>query len=224
MGDFLLSILFFSIAMILGIYLLLLGRRTLILTTAIICLSGTGSLLALIFLGESNAWALTDEPSWLLLGITAAVAIVGGVLGARAEHIASMVIGFFAGGYIGLWFYGIAFYVTVNIAQWPEQTAFWVGVAILIVGGLLGIFFTLRSEAVAVILISVAVGADLISRALNLSPSSNITAVITISLALLGLIVQYAQYLREIRAERPSLIAEVGAAPAPEYFDLDEDR
>ena len=224
MGAFLLSVLFFFIAMILGIYLLLLGRRTLMLTTAIICLSGTGSLLALIFLSESSAWALTDEPSWLLLGITVAAGIIGGLLGARAEHIAMQVIGFFAGGTIGLWFYDIAFHLVVNIAQWPEQTAFWVGVAILIIGGLLGIFFTRRSEAVAIILISVAVGADLISRALNLSPSGNITAVITISLALLGLIVQYAQYLREIRAERPGLIAEVGVAPAPEYFDLDDGR
>ncbi len=224
MVDFLLSVLFFIIAMILGIYLLLLGRRTLILTTAIICLAGTGSLLALVVLGESNAWALTDEPSWLLLGITVAAGIIGGVLGARAEHIAALVIGFFAGGYIGLLFYDIAFHIVVDIAQWPEQTAFWVGVAILVVGGLLGLFFTSRSEAVAIILISVAVGADLISRALNLSPSSNFTAVITLSLALFGLIVQYAQYLREVRAERPSVIAEVGVAPAPEFFDLDDDR
>jgi len=225
MLDFLLTILFFVIGLVLGFYLLLFGWRKMVLTTTIICLAATGSLLALIFLKENSAWALTAEPSWLLLGITVAAGIIGGFLGARSEHIAASIVGFFAGGYIGLWFYDIAFFVVVNMGKWPEEMAIWVGVAILIIAGLIGLFLTRRSEAVSMILVSVFVGTDLIIRAIGLSPSKNFTAVVTISLALLGLVVQYAQYLREIKGDKLSLFApQTGPAPAPEFFDLSDDH
>jgi len=225
MLDFLVTILFFIIGLILGFYLLLFGRQKMVVTTAIICLAATGGLLALIVLRENNAWALTEEPNWLLLGITAAAGIVGGILGSRAEHIAAAIVGFFAGGYIGIWFYDIAYHFVVAVGHWPEETAFWVGVAILIIGGLIGLFLTRRSESVSLILISVFVGVDLIVRALGMSPEKNITAVITISLALLGLIVQYAQYLREIKGDKLSPFApQTGPAPAPEFFDLSNDH
>lgn len=223
MLNFLLSILLFIVGLVLGFYLLLFGRRKMAVTTAIICLAGTGSLLALIFLGESNGWALTVEPDWMLLGITVAAGVVGGILGSRVGHTAAVIIGFFAGGYIGLWFYDIAHFLIVDISQWSEQTAFWVGVVILIVSGLIGLFLTRRSEAVSVILISVFVGTDITIKALGLSPEKSFTAVITISLALLGLVVQYAQYMREIKAERRTFYSETGPAPAPEYFDLSSD-
>jgi hypothetical protein len=224
MLDFLLEILFFIIGLALGFYLLLLGRRKMVLTTAIICLAGTAGLLALIYLGENDAWALTKGPNWDLLGITVAAGIIGGILGARSKRIAAAVVGFFAGGYIGLWFYDIAHHLVVNIANWPEQTAFLVGLAILIVCGLLGLFLTRRSEAVAVILISVPVGTNIIIGALDLSPKNSLTAVISISLALLGLVVQYAQYMREIKAERHGFFTETGPAPATELFDLSDDN
>ena len=72
MLNFLVSVLFFIIGLVLGFYLLLLGRRRMLVTTAIICLAATGSLLALIFLGDGSGWALTEGPDWLLLGITVA--------------------------------------------------------------------------------------------------------------------------------------------------------
>jgi hypothetical protein len=222
MLDFLLSILFILVGLGLGFYLLIFGRRAMALTTAIICLAATGSLLALIFLRENAIWSLTEEREWLLLGITVAAGIAGGILGARAEHIAASIVGFAAGGSIGLWFYDIAHHVVVDIAHWPEQTAFWIGVAILIIGGLIGFYLTRRSEAVALILISVFMGTDFVVRALHLSPEKSITAVITISLALFGLVVQYAQYLREIKAEMPHFVTET-ATPATELFDLSDD-
>ena len=219
MLNFLVSVLFFIIGLVLGFYLLLLGRRRMLVTTAIICLAATGSLLALIFLGDGSGWALTEGPDWLLLGITVAAGIIGCILGSRQEHVAAAIVGFAAGGYIALWFYDIAFYLVVNIAHWPEQTTFWVGVAILIIGGLIGLFLTRRSEAVALIMITVFVGTDIIIKALGLSPEKSFTAVITISLALFGLVVQYAQYLREIKADRPQIVAD-SETPVTEYFDL----
>jgi hypothetical protein len=107
----------------------------------------------------------------------------------------------------------------VDVGHWPEQTVFWVGVAILIVGGLVGLYLTRRSEAVALIMITVFVGADLIIRAFGFSSEKSFTAVITISLALLGLVFQYAQYLREIKADLPQIVTE-GETPVTEYFDL----
>ncbi len=210
------------IGLALGFYLLLMGRQAKALTTAIVCLAATGGLLALIVLNESSAWALTEERDWLLLGITVAAGIVGGILGARAEHIAASIVGFAAGGFIALWFYDIAHHIVVDIAHWSEQTAFWVGVAIIIIGGLIGLFLTRRSEAVALILITVFVGTDFIVRALHLSPDKSITAVITISLALLGLVFQYAQYLREIKGEMPHFVNATGT-PVTEFFDLSDD-
>lgn len=224
MLDFLLMIILFIVGLVLGFYLLLSGRQKMAVTTAIICLAGTGSLLALIFLRESNAWELTKEPNWLLLGITVAAGIVGGILGARLVRTATAVVGFFAGGYMGLWFYDVAHHIVVDIANWSEQRAFWIGVLILIGGGLIGLFLTRRSEAISVILISVFVGTDIIIRALGLSPQSSFTAVVAISLALLGLVVQYAQYMREIKAERRGFFSETTRTPAPELFDLSEDH
>ena len=222
MLNFLITILFLIIGLGLGFYLLLLGRRAMVFTTALICLVATGSLLALIFLGKGAAWELTNEPNWVLLGITVASGIIGGILGSRSKHIAAAVVGFAAGGFIGLWFYDIAFYLIVRIAQWPEQVAFWVGVGILIVGGLIGLYLTRRSEGVALILISVFIGASLIIRALNLSSQNSSTAVISLSLALLGLVIQYTQYLREIKADRPRFVAEAAETPIPELFDLSD--
>jgi len=223
--NFLLAILFLIIGVGLGSYLLLFGRQKMALTAAIICLAGTSSFLALVFLGESSGWALTEEPDWLLMGIIVAAGIIGGILGARVEHAAAAIVGFFAGGYIGIWFYDIAFHFVVNMGHWSEEAAFWVGVVILIISGLIGLFLTRRSEAVALILISVFVGTDLIVRVFGLSPEKNITAVISISLALLGLIVQYAQFLREIKGDNLSLFAaQTGPAPAPEFFDLSDDH
>lgn len=128
---------------------------------------------------------------------------------------------FSRGVFIGLWFYETAYYLVVDIANWPEQTAFWVGLAILLMGGILGIYLTRRSEAVAMILISVFIGVDLISAVLDLDPANSFTAVIMLSLGMLGLVVQYAQYLREVKAERTiPFAAPAPAAPAPEMFEL----
>jgi hypothetical protein len=195
-----------------------------VLTTSIICLSATASLLTLINYNERNGWTLVESQDWLLLGIAVAAGFIGGFLGARAKQVAATVIGFFAGGYLGLWFYEIAYYVVVDLANWPENTAFWVGVGILILGGLVGVWLTRRSEAVALIMVSVFIGVDLIAAVLNLDLSRSFTAVLTLSLALLGLVVQYAQYLREVKAESSvPFAAAAPAAPAPEMFDLDND-
>ncbi len=223
MVNILISILLFFVGLSLGFYLLLFGRKALAVTTAIVCLAFTGELLAIVLLGEDSGWALVESENWVFVGIAVAAGIVGGVLGLRARHTASNVVGFVAGGYIALWLYNIAFYLMVSIGEWPEQTAFWVGVFILIIGGLIGLVLTRRDEGIAIIIVSVFVGTDMIITVLNLNPQSSFTAVFAISLALLGLVVQYAQYLREVKAERPIFTNETADRPAPELFDLTDD-
>lgn len=224
MLNILIQILLLIVGLFLGFYLLLLGRRALAVTTAIICLAFMGQMLAVIFLGQDTVRALAEQQAWILLAVTLAAGIIGGILGSRAKSIAANIIGFVAGGYIALWFYDIAFYLMVSLADWPQQTAFLVGVILLIIGGLVGLILTRRDEGVAVILVSVFVGAHLIVTMLGLSSDSSFRAVISISLALLGLVVQYAQYLREIQVERPLFTTHVADRPAPELFDLSDER
>jgi len=223
MLDYLLSILFLVVGLLIGSFLLIYGRWKLVGTTALISMAAVGSLIAFVVLGENNAWALTEEPNWLLLGITVAAGVIGAILGARAEHIAAAVIGLFAGGYIALWFLDVAIHIVVSIGKLPEAMSFWVGVAVLIIGGILGFLLTRRSEPEALIMISVFVGADIIIRSLNLDQNKPITAVIAISLALLGVVFQYAQYLREINVDIHGHFTDIGPAPAPELFDLSDD-
>jgi len=64
-----------------------------------------------------------------------------------------------------------------------------------------GLLLTRRSQDVAIILISIVNGPEIFVQALRLNRSANLTAVITLNLALIGVVVQYASYLREERAE-----------------------
>lgn len=223
MNDFLLTVLLFIIGLFLGFYLLLFGRKALAFSTAIVCIVFTGGLLALIFNGETTGWTFVEQEQWGLLGITVVAGIVGGILGSRAKSIANNLIGFTAGGYLALWLYDIAFYLIVSLGNWSEETAFWVGVFILIVGGFVALYFTRQNEGIAVIIVSVFIGTDIIITVLDLSSQRSITAVIAISLALLGLVVQYAQYLRENKAESMVFSFESTGRPAPELFDLTDD-
>ena len=74
------------------------------------------------------------------------------------------------------------------------------GILLFVVGGLLGLYLTRRYRAEALILVSMAVGTEIVVLALGLDMSRSYTAVIALSLALVGVVMQYADYLREIKA------------------------
>jgi len=57
------------------------------------------------------------------------------------------------------------------------------------------------------VLISVIIGVEIIYAALNLNPSSSITAVVLLSLALVGMVVQYAEYARQTQMNLPVGVA-----------------
>jgi hypothetical protein len=51
------------------------------------------------------------------------------------------------------------------------------------------------------IILAPGIGTEIFIQALRLNQSANLTAVIALSLALIGVVVQYASYLREERSE-----------------------
>ncbi len=80
-----------------------------------------------------------------------------------------------------------------------EQVAQLIGLGIVIIGGLLGLWLVRRVRDEAMILITMLVGVQLIQDALGLNPDSSWTAIIIITLGLAGILTQYAMYLRELQ-------------------------
>ena len=82
----------------------------------------------------------------------------------------------------------------------------------------MGVWLTRRYGDEILIIITVVIGVEIIYRALSLESSSSFTAVIILSLCLVGVVVQYADYLRLLRVAAPIISAE----PAlPEIFPPD---
>jgi hypothetical protein len=201
MLDFLIQFLLTLVGIGIGGYILLAGRRYLWITLGIIGLSATANLLAVLATPYDTGWDLAENGEWLLVLISLGMALVGIYIGRNLKHIAVPVIGFAAGADIALWLFDIIHYTTSQIEQLPENTAIWLGILVIIIGGLVGLLLTRRSPDVAIILISMVIGTEIFIQALRLNRSTNFTAVISLSLALIGVVVQYASYLREERAE-----------------------
>ena len=84
--------------------------------------------------------------------------------------------------------------------QLPQQIAIWIGLLVLLVGGLLGLWLVHAARDEALILITTLVGVQLIQDAIHLSRTSSLAAIVMSTLALAGVLVQYAAYLRELES------------------------
>ena len=199
--QLIISFIGFFVAIVFGFYILFAGRKVLWATLGIIALSAAGNLLAVLVAGLENSYALIQAEEWLLLGIAFAVGALGIFIGRSKPDLAVYLIGFIAGADAALWIYDISTHLITNVANQSEDVALWVGILIIVIGGLLGLWLvrTLRDEAL--IFVSMVVGAQLIQAALGLSKTSSWTAIIILTLSLAGVLVQYAIYLREIKAE-----------------------
>lgn len=202
--NFILGLLGTIVGVGLGGYILLYGRRALWATLGIIALAATANLLAVLVAGADSGIDLIGLKAWALLGIALAAGALGVYLGRTRPPLAVAVIGFAAGADVALWLYDISFYVVTAVAQLSEQMAPLVGVAIIVVGGLGGLWFVRKFRDEALVIITMLVGVQLIGRGLGLSPSSSWTAVIALSLALFSVIWQYADYLRDLNVDTPS--------------------
>jgi len=185
-----------------GFYILFAGRHAIWATLGIVALSAAANLLAVFVAKGSTGKDLLEMQQWGLLGIALAIGALGIVLGKYKEDLAILFIGFIAGADAALWFYDVTAHLMTNVAHRSETTANITGIIVIIVGGLLGLWLVRTVQDEALILITMLVGTQLILDGFGFSPTSSWTAIIMITLALAGVLVQYAIYLREIKSDQ----------------------
>lgn len=199
---FFINLIITIIGVALGCYILFAGRKHLWATLGIVALSAVGNLLAVLVADLESARELIAAQEWLLVGITVAAGALGVALGHYRPDLAVWFVGFIAGADAAIWLYDISTHIIVTVASSSETLALWTGIAIIVIGGLLGLWLvrTVRDEAL--IFITMIVGTRLLQDALGLSRTSSWTAIIMLSFALAGVLVQYAIYLREVKSEQ----------------------
>ena len=182
----------------LGFYTLLLGRKVLWATLGVMALIATARVLAIFVAGVNSGRQLIELEAWDLVGIAFAAGVLGLILGKFKPIIAVSVIGFIAGADIILWFYEISSHLIVEVARLSEQVAFGIGLLSLLFGGLLGAWLARKYGDEIIIIVTMLVGVQLIQDGFRFDSKSSLTAIIIITLALVGVLVQYADYLREM--------------------------
>lgn len=199
---FFLNLLGSIIGVLLGGYILFAGRKAVWATLGIVGLVATANLLAVLVAGVDAGRDLLEMQAWGLLGLAAVVGGLGIVVGRIKPDLAVLFIGFIAGADVVLWFYDISTYLVTSVAHLSELAATWTGLVVLFIGGLFGLWLVRKARDEALVLITMLVGVQIIQNALGLSTTSSWTAIIMITLALAGVLVQYASYLREFKAEQ----------------------
>jgi len=200
------------IGVILGGYILFAGRKAIWATLGIAGLVATANLLAVLVAGVDTGRDLIEVQEWGLLGIAAVVGGLGIVVGRIKPDLAVLFIGFIAGADVALWFYDISAYLITTVARLSEQAAIGTGLVVLFIGGLLGLWLVRKARDEALVLITMLVGVQIIQNALGLSTTSSWTAIIMITLALAGVLVQYASYLRELKDEQTEVVPHIYSA------------
>lgn len=193
---------------------LLLGRKYYWLLLGVISMMLAAYLMATL-LGLENEVLLVTGGNWQAVLIALGVGALGLVLGRRNYELAVAVIGFVAGVYLAALFDHIFLYISGR----TDVALPWWLLAVYLAIGMLGAYLTRRSTAEALILISVALGASIINKALGLPNDSSLTAVLMLSLALVGIVVQYAAYMRE--APPPRTVLPAVPAPASDELPFD---
>lgn len=219
--ESILSIAAIIIGLIIGGYILFAGRRELPITLAFIAFAAGANLLALFVADVNSGLALIDIEAWGLLGIAFVIGVGGFFVGKARPELAVSVIGFIAGAELAVLFIEISDYVTINVINQSEQAALWVGLGMLVIGGLLGLWFVRVSRDEALILITMIVGVSIIQTVLGLSTTSSWTAIFIITLSLAGLLVQYALYIREIKEKETIIEPQVSSVAYFQDLELD---
>ena len=218
---FLINFISVMIALVLGFYIMFVGRSVIWATLGIIAFFVTANLLTVMIAGQESIRDLVASQAWDLLGIAVIIAFLGIVLGRVKPDLAVLVIGFAAGADTSLWFYDIAAYVVTTIARQSQQAAIAVGLGVALIGGLLGVWLVRKVRDESLILITMLVGAQIIRGSLGLSQTSSWTAIIMIILGLAGVLVQYAGYLREIKASQRTLEPQPSSVAYFQDLELD---
>jgi hypothetical protein len=129
--------------------------------------------------------------SWADL-IPAGAALLGVLAGRYRLSVAYGLIGLCTGGALALWVARMVVPVGVALDFWTAV------VAILVMA--LGLLFVLRYGEVALIVLSAGVGVSLIAHGLVLPADSQLVAALGLAAAIAGLVVQYHDYLVDLRS------------------------
>jgi hypothetical protein len=151
-----------------GILLLLLGRKLFWLFVAVV-----GFLAGMTFMPE----LLPNQPDSVILTISLIAGLLGALLAALLQKLAVGLAGFAAGGYI---VYYLLEFVAANLGDYQ-----WMAI---LAGGILGALLAGSMFDWALILLTSASGAALISQGLNLSMP--ISAFVLAALFIFGIITQ----------------------------------
>jgi hypothetical protein len=151
-----------------GILLLLLGRKLFWLFVAVV-----GFLIGMTFAPD----LLPNQPDSVILTISLIAGLLGALLAALLQKLAVGLAGLVAGGYI---VYYLLQFVAVNLGDYQ-----WMAI---LAGAILGALLAGSMFDWALIILTSASGATLISRGLNLSMP--FSAVILIALFIFGIIAQ----------------------------------
>jgi hypothetical protein len=153
---------------LLGLAILLFGRRLFWLTVAIVGFAATFIFVADFF---------QDQPAWLTLIIALVAGIIGALLAVVLQEVAIAIAGFFTGGYASLWFLQL---LNMDLSQWN-----WV---VFVIAGLLGAILAVFLFDPALIILSAVIGAALILQLFQLP--AWLTIVLFIILVFIGIAVQ----------------------------------
>ena len=218
---FFVNLLVTIIGLVIGGTILFVGRKAGWFTLGMMSFIVTGRLLALFFIGANTVRDLIEMQSWELIGVAVLVGILAIVIGRVNPNLAASLIGFLAGTDIALWFYAISTYAVTIMAQQSERTALWVGLIFLAIGGLAGLWLIQKERDETLILITMLVGVQFIQDSLGLSGDTSWTAIILIALGLAGVLIQYAGYLREIKANQQTIEPQFASLAYFQNLDLD---
>lgn len=210
MIAFLLNVILIIVGLVIGGTVLLAGRRLPWVSLAIIGLAATGNLLAALVVGLDSGWDLVRQGEWLLVGVAFAVAALGWYVGQTRQEVGAALIGIVAGVDIALWLREIIQYFSTEVGATTTETAVLLNLPAMLIGGLLGWWLIRSYRDEALILVTVVLGVEIIFLSLRLNSDSSLTAVLLLSLALAGVVVQYADYLRSLKVDT------VLEPPAPE--------
>jgi hypothetical protein len=222
--EIVLNIIWTIVSIGLGFYILLFGRKMLWATLGIMALVATARLLAIFVADVDFGWQLIELEAWNLVGIAFIAGAVGVFLGRFKPDTAINFIGFIAGADIILWFYEISSHLIIEVARLTEQIALVIGLLLLFLGGVMGLWLIRKYQDELLIIMSMLVGIQLIQDGFRLDGQSSLTAIIIITLALIGVLVQYADFLREMEAKTPLIVSEEAASSLDFFQSLEIDE
>ena len=144
MSEFWSDLLSTILLVIMGGFVLFAGRKEIWATLGVVGLTVTGRLLTILVTDFDKAYELIYHEEWQLVGAAVLVGILGIVIGRLKPNVAGLLVGFAAGADLALWLYDIAAYYITEVADLPESAAVWVGLAIVVIGGLSGLWLIRR--------------------------------------------------------------------------------